>query len=285
VEVAVRVATVAEQLFFTTVRIEGCTVDGAVSSGTGFFFTIRNGQKELPVIVTNKHVVESMHEASIFFVKGENGGPALGEVFPVSFSNEQWSKMWHGHPNPDIDITVFPVRPLMELMKEQGMNVFSRAIEPIHIPTEEQVQELDALEPVVFIGYPNGIWDSKNKIPIARQGVTATPIQVDFEGTPRFLIDASVFGGSSGSPVFAIRDGSFPTNDGGISIGSRRYFVGVVAAVFTRKTFNRVVPLPIPTSKDLAVQQIDMIDIGIVFKAQTVVDTIQDFIISENIEL
>jgi hypothetical protein len=35
-----------------------------------------------------------------------------------------------------------------------------------------------------------------------RRGMTATPPQLDYCGRPTFLIDASVFGGSSGSPVF-----------------------------------------------------------------------------------
>ncbi|MFT3756084.1 MAG: hypothetical protein QM769_09065 [Pseudoxanthomonas sp.] len=72
------------------------------------------------------------------------------------------------------------------------------------IPTPQQVTKLDAAESVTFISYPNGVWDSKNLLPVARRGTTASPIEVDFEGTPRFLIDASVFGGSSGSPAFIL---------------------------------------------------------------------------------
>lgn len=75
------------------------------------------------------------------------------------------------------------------------------------IPNEEQIKQMDAIEPITFIGYPNGIWDSTNLLPVARRGTTASPIEVDFEGSPRFLIDASVFGGSSGSPVFILNQG------------------------------------------------------------------------------
>jgi hypothetical protein len=74
---------------------------------------------------------------------------------------------------------------------------------------------------VTFIGYPNGIWDSKNLLPVVMRGTTASPIEVDFEGTPRFLIDASVFGGSSGSPVFILNQGTYSMKDGGVAVGSR----------------------------------------------------------------
>jgi hypothetical protein len=141
---------------------------------------------------------------------------------------------------------------------------------------------LDALEPVTFIGYPNGIWDSKNLLPIARRGMTASPISVDFENTPRFLIDASVFGGSSGSPVFLLNQGVYTDKTGGTIIGSRLLFVGVIAAVFFRTQFNQVVAVPIPTQVQPMVQQQEMIDLGIVFKARTVIETVEAFLKAKN---
>lgn len=95
--------------------------------------------------------------------------------------------------------------------KQHGVDLFIRCVETSMIPNEEQIKQMDAIEPITFIGYPNGIWDSTNLLPVARRGTTASPIEVDFEGSPRFLIDASVFGGSSGSPVFILNQGSFAT--------------------------------------------------------------------------
>jgi len=149
------------------------------------------------------------------------------------------------------------------------------------IPSQDQIERLDAIEPVTFIGYPNGIWDSKNFLPVARRGSTASPIQVDFEGTPRFLIDASVFGGSSGSPVFLFNQGMFTDKSGDTSIASRLLFVGVVAAVFFRTQFNQIVAVPIPTQTQPMARQQEMIDLGIVFKARTVVEAIEAFLVAK----
>lgn len=151
------------------------------------------------------------------------------------------------------------------------------------IPTSEQAAELDAVELVTFIGYPNGVWDSKNLLPIARRGTTASSIEVDFEGTPRFLIDASVFGGSSGSPVFILNNGSWAAKDGGLVAGTRFHFVGVIAAVFFRTHLNNIIAVPIPTQVQPMAQQQEMIDLGIVFKARTVVETIEAFLKARNV--
>lgn len=269
--------TIAEQLFFTTVRIDTVAADGTHGSGTGFFFSHKVGEGEFRCVVTNKHVVMGMREGVLSFLKRHDTQPTLGDGFRLQVSD--WEQSWFGHPSPDIDIAICPLVPLETQIKQQhNVEFFYRSVSSDIIPTPQQVAELDALEPLTFIGYPNGIWDSKNLLPVARRGTTASPIEVDFEGTPRFLIDASVFGGSSGSPVFILNQGAYTTKDGGMVVGSRFYFVGVIAAVFFRTHLNEIISVPIPTQVKPMAQQQEMIDLGIVFKARTVVDTIEAFL-------
>lgn len=111
---------------------------------------------------------------------------------------------------------------------------FFFAITTGSIPDRDRLDKIDALESVTFVGYPNGIWDKANLLPVARRGATASPLAIDFENTPCFLIDASVFGGSSGSPVFLLSLGIYSDKSGATTIGSRCLFLGVVAAVFFR---------------------------------------------------
>ncbi len=277
--------TIAEQLFFSTVRIDTIAVNGVQGSGTGFFFAHHlGGNKEMPFVVTNKHVVMGMREGRFSFLKQKEGMPTLGEGLNLQIGPQDWSKVWFGHPDTNIDIAICPLAPLLEFVKQQhGTDLFFRAVGTSMIPTFQQVAELDALESVTFVGYPDGVWDSKNLLPVARRGTTASPIEVDFENTPRFLIDASVFGGSSGSPVFILNQGAFAMKDGSTTIGSRFYFVGVIAAVFFRTHLNQIIPVPIPTQVQPMAQQQEMIDLGIVFKARTVVETIEAFLKANNI--
>lgn len=273
-----KVESLAENLFFTTVRIDTVAPNGALGSGTGFMFTHKLAEdKHAPFVVTNKHVVAGMQSGSLTFHQRKDDQPHLGTGFRLDMAN--WPTFWFGHPSPDVDIAVTPFLPLESHIKQQNnVDLFYRFISSDMVPTLEQVDQLDAIELVTFIGYPNGIWDSKNLLPVARRGTTASPIAVDFENTPRFLIDASVFGGSSGSPVFVLNQGMITDKRGNSTIGSRVLFVGVVAAVFFRTCLNQIVAVPVPTQTRPMAEQQEMIDLGIVFKARTVVETIEAYI-------
>lgn len=277
-----QVDSIAEQLFFTTLRIDTINAAGGRGSGTGFFFATKRGDASYPFIVTNKHVVSGMSAGSLTFLKRDGQSPLIGQGFPVEIAN--WSAAWFGHPDPEVDIAIHPFGPLeAEVKQKTGVDLFYRHVATDMIPTAEQLQGIDAIEQVTFIGYPNGIWDSKNLLPVARRGTTATPLQVDFENTPRFLVDASVFGGSSGSPVFILNQGMYTDKTGGTTLGSRLYFVGVVAAVFYRTQLNEIIAVPIPTHAQPMARQQEMIDLGIVFKARTVVETVDAFLAAHGV--
>jgi hypothetical protein len=278
-----QVNTVSEQLFFTTVRIDTLMQSGLNGSGTGFFISHTVNGKDYMFVVTNKHVVMGMHEGTFTFLKQKDGKPALGNRFALRIEPQAWSSMWFGHADPNIDIAICPLAPLIQHVKNNhDVDLYFKLVQTDMIPTPKQTEELDAIETVTFIGYPNGVWDGKNFLPVARRGTTASPIEVDFEGTPRFLIDASVFGGSSGSPVFLLNQGSFASKDGSLRVGSRFYFLGVIAAVFFRTHLNEIISVPIPTHVRSVAPQQEMIDLGIVFKARTVVETIEAMMKAHN---
>jgi Trypsin-like peptidase domain len=272
--------SIAENLFFTTVRIDTISLDGSSGSGTGFLYAHKIGNDEIAVfIVTNKHVVEGVRTGSITFHKRVGAKPDIGQAFRLDILD--WSADWFGHPSPDVDIAIAPYFPMAALIKEKSnVDLFIRSLDSSMLVTTEQAEHLDAIETVTFIGYPNGIWDSRNFMPVARRGTTASPLSIDFEGTPRFLIDASVFGGSSGSPVFILNQGIISDKYGNSTVGSRLLFIGVVAAVFFRTSLNQVISVPIPTQTRPMAEQREMIDLGIVFKARTVVETIEALLIA-----
>lgn len=272
-----QVDSIAENLFFTTVRIDTVNHVGANGSGTGFLYAHRIADNQHAIfVVTNKHVVQNMRSGALTFHQKKDDKPNLGRGYRLAIHD--WPQAWFGHPSPEIDIAVIPFIPLEAHIKQQSaIELFYRCVDSSMLPSEEQLAQFDAIESVTFVGYPNGIWDSKNLLPVARRGTTASPISVDFEGTPRFVIDASVFGGSSGSPVFILNQGMYTDKRGSTAIGSRVLFVGVIAAVFFRTELNQIVAVPIPTQTQPMVQQREMIDLGIVFKARTVVETIEAF--------
>lgn len=130
----------------------------------------------------------------------------------------------------------------------------------------------------MFVGYPSGIWDHKNVLPVARRGMTATPSYVDFNGTKTFLIDASVFPGSSGSPVFIYYAGGHPDKEGNLYAGNRMHFMGIVAKVYQRLEQGEIRVVDIPTAQKYLAEINQMIDLGIVYKAETVKECVEHYL-------
>lgn len=175
------VRTLTEQLLFTTVRIEA-DLPGGIGKGTAFVFEYQHGDSRFHFLVTNKHVVADAPVGRFFFTTQDNNGqPLVGDRFDVTVRDFQ--DIWIGHPDANIDIVVMPLGNILrQIRNEKGQIVFFRAIPQTFIPTPEQAKDMDAIEDVTFVGYPNGIYDVKNLMPIVRRGITATPFQIDYEG-------------------------------------------------------------------------------------------------------
>lgn len=171
------------------------------------------------------------------------------------------------HPDPDIDVAAMT---LNGLPVPGGLQPFIKTLPMDMLLNEAAVSQLDAIEPVTFIGYPNALHDTVNMTPIARRGWTATPISLDHSGQPKFLIDASVFPGSSGSPVFILDGAGYSDRKGNLVMGRRVLLLGIVAAVHVHATTGELIPafnLP-----KVSVNQV--MNLGVVYKTRTLVETI-----------
>jgi hypothetical protein len=234
-------------------------------------------------LVSNKHVVLDAVQGRLFFTLANGDQPRIGEKITMGF--DDFGRRWYGHANPAVDIAVMPVASVINECQVAGKPVFVRAIPSSLIPDAAVIQELDAVEQVMFIGYPSGMYDTVNLTPIVRVGVTATPISLDYCGQKAFLIDASVFPGSSGSPVLILNTGSYAPKSGGLTVGGRALFLGVLSAVFTRRDKGEIEIEDIPTVKK-SVPYIDqMIDLGYVFKAELIQETVRQYLASQGITM
>lgn len=263
-----RAETIAEQLFFVTVRIESYAADAA-TVGTGFVYAVETERGTAHFLVTNKHVLHGASRLRVRMVRGDQDLPLLGQATEITLEGVTVGS-WVGHDDPAIDVAVLPLAPVIQAMIDRSAPPFFRSLSPEHFPTDDLLDQLDAIEQVTFVGYPNGLYDTANFLPIARRGSTATPVEVDYQGRPAFLIDASVFPGSSGSPVLLLDRGMYQTRDGGTVVGGRFACLGIVAAVHIRRLDGTVVDL----TTALGVQFDEPIDLGIVYKAKTIDETV-----------
>ncbi len=251
-------------LIRTTIRIEVKTKDG-IATGTGFFYQFEIDEAKIPVIVTNKHVIKDGVEGILIFSVADNEGNII-EAKKHYLTITEFEKAWILHPDNNIDLCIMPIAQILEENLKQNINLVCNVLRKEDIINDKEIKDLSKLEDVTIIGYPDGIWDSYNNLPILRRGITATPICYDFENTPKFLIDAAIYGGSSGSPVFIFNQGSYSINNA-LYAGSRMKLVGIVYAVAQHMITGEMKIIDIPTvNKPISIMQIPN-NLGVVIKA------------------
>jgi len=194
-----------EKYILSTVRLVTNT-----GTGTGFICQLTDKKysklNSLFFLVTNKHVIKDATKLVIKMHKLDSAkANKTTKQVEVILNNqeeiileEDINSLFYFHPNEKIDIAILN-------MNQTVLKKFTpllMAIEIDNIIPDRNSSQVNIYDNITFIGYPNGLFDEKNLLPIIRKGSFATPYQIYFNGEPTFLIDASVFPGSSGSPVF-----------------------------------------------------------------------------------
>jgi len=277
-----RVESAYENLIFSTTRIVASLPDGSQSIGTAFIYTATLEDGLLfPNVVTNRHVIQGSVRFSIDLNTGKDQEVYLGRAANTTFVVR--GDQWNLPQDSTIDLAAYPIAPMISQIQSDGHEVFFRTLDEDMILKSEQLPEIDAVEDVIIIGYPSGIYDPVNLLPIVRKGITATPLTIDFAGRPEFLVDASVFPGSSGSPVFLYKTGFYSPKGKGVKLGLSLYFLGVVSSVFTRNDDASIETVDVPTGTATVFRSTQMIDIGTVVKARCVKELIDSVLNSRGL--
>jgi len=213
---------IIEQLTHSTVRMEMVLHSGGISTGTGFYMHFLNqGNECIPVIVTNKHVVANASIGKFHVTLATNEGlPDTGKHSLFQFAN--FEQQCVKHPDPNVDLAAFLIGPLLNQVQQSGGKLFYIPLEMSLIPSDEERKSYSSMEDIVMIGYPSGIWDAANNLPVIRRGITATHANIHWNGKSEFLTDIASFPGSSGSPVFLANIGGYMDNQGNTYMGSHR---------------------------------------------------------------
>jgi hypothetical protein len=222
--------TIAERLLYSTVRITSVKHDNTSSYSSGFFMVFDNrNNTACPAIVTNKHVISHTDKVSIaYHVKKDNIPSGCIETVVIPIQEGKYIT----HPDAEIDLCALPIASQLVNAEASGKPFFYQHIDFSIVPDEADWDKFDAIEDVVMIGCPNGIYDEVNNLPLVRRGITASPLGKKFNGKNEFLIDLACFPGSSGSPVFIFdSSGFFDKRSGSVQFDSQRLIlIGVLYA-------------------------------------------------------
>lgn len=258
-------ASPSNVVYKSTCRI---VCDGGKTVGTGFFFAMLTPKKPevcVPFFVTNKHVVKDAVNAIIRINVKESPHEGL-KFYDLQINNV--GNFFINHPDESVDLCVCPMGPTLNELKEKGIHLDTFMFDDMALPKENT---LLPVEDVFMTGYPTGLWDSVNNAPITRKGITATNFNVDWNGKSEFLIDIACFGGSSGSPVYVMNEGVF-THDGVTRFGSRLLLLGILYSGPVIYEDGLVDIVNIPTALGLVSKTKQMINLGVVIKAERLND-------------
>ncbi|MBC5583719.1 trypsin-like peptidase domain-containing protein [Eggerthella sp. NSJ-70] len=256
--------SLSEELLHTTIRIESRTPRG-ICTGTGFFFSFCvKEDASIPAIVTNKHVVKDAIEGNLVFSLADGNGNLTGEVQSVPIQNFRQS--WIFHPDDDVDLCVCPFAPLHQLFDNHERRLFYKSLNADNLPKSKDVDALSCIDRITMIGYPNGLWDEANNLPIVRSGITATPFRYDYLGKKEFMIDSACFPGSSGSPVFIYDQGSYSQGND-LFVGTRLFLLGIMYAGPLATVDGKIVMSNTPH-----VESNIMMNLGMVIKSERLLE-------------
>lgn len=257
------ISTIDEQLIRTTVRIVAVGKNG-VSTGTGFFYKFIIDNKIVPVIVTNKHVLSGSEVVELNISCFDDEIKTIKRSFPIV------DQLIIKHPNPDVDLCLIKIAPLLNSLTDKMLKVVFLKEE--NIITDAYVSEnVSNIEDITIVGYPDGIIDEFNNLPIVRKGITATSVKYDFNGKKEFLIDSAIYGGSSGSPVYIFNQGSYSIKNT-LYAGDRLFLIGIVYAVAQHRTDGSLKIRQAPTNSILYPETYIPNNLGVVIKARRILD-------------
>ena len=202
---------------------------------TGFIIEWENKH----YLITNWHVVTGRNSHTGEITNSSGNIPNLLRIwhhyerlgiwkaFEEQLYHNNKKPRWLEHPQGrNVDVIALPIE-----KKDEDI---------IFYPLDLSLADTDMLPEIAMavsiIGFPNGMTGGA-KLPIWKTGYIASEPELDYNGEPCFLIDATTKGGMSGSPVIvSLFSGYRNKSKGSWIIGQGTLFLGVYSGRKLRKS-------------------------------------------------
>lgn len=215
-----------DPLSASSLRVQAEVNNNSLSTATGFVVDYKSNH----YLITNWHVVTGKNPETNQTLSPTAGIPDTLKIVHHSTSKlgswvikseallENGNPKWIEHPSGrDVDVVALPLTHHNDVKFypfDLGLAQFDMVPEPAM--------------PISIIGYPYGL-ATGGAWPIWKTGHIASDPDLDYDGKPVFLIDATTRGGMSGSPVVLRLHGGYKTSNGSyvMSGGTSTKFLGV----------------------------------------------------------
>lgn len=202
-----------------------------IARATGFVIE----KDSILYLITNWHVVTGIDPVSGDTLDNQNRIPNRIVIYHHTNILGRWSqrienlytssgnRRWLEHPNgKKVDVVALPLSSINSNLKIYSFD--------LNLANTDMIPEVAM--PVSIIGYPVGL-NGLGNFPIWKTGHIASEPNLDYDGDPVFLIDATTRGGMSGSPVILRLKGGYRTKSGNrimVTSGYNTLFLGVYSA-------------------------------------------------------
>lgn len=277
---------IPDNFIYSTVYISNLSTG---KSGTGFLIARRISKDYQKIfLISNKHVllpkkVESepvgdLKAEAIVLVNKIIGNEISTKEIKVELRDSSGIDYCKGHPNEEVDVAAL---------------VFTKYITENHqiksdlkvkfIPEEEfavkkvlKEQYISIGDRIVVLGYPLNLVEGGHCIPIARGGVISSEPELNFDGRPIILIDSKMIRGSSGSPVFLpFKPYKFVSIDTVSQEITQSKLLGIVSEMIP--DWSIIIEKRYSFKKSTYMEINNPADMGVIFKAETIVETIDQW--------
>ena len=263
----------AEQIMYATVPINVTYADGSTGSGTGFVYLLMSKTEHgiFNVLVTNKHVIQGSVKGAIraHLADVNDETKPSGEIGECSI--DQFEQYWFSQPGSNVDLAIMNFDHIRSAMTNAtNRKLFVRHIGSDMIPTHDHIADMNVVENIIMVGYPNGLYDESNNFPIFRSGHTASHPSVDFDGRAEFVVDVACFPGSSGSPILIANEDDYISRTKNLRVQGGNSFLGILHAGPTVTIDGQIEVTTVPTGRSLITRSQTMMHLGYAIKSREV---------------
>jgi hypothetical protein len=195
-----------DEINYSVARIEAIKKGRIVATATGFFY--KNNSDEY--LITNRHVV--IDSSQKYFpdklklkLHISNSDLSKNNIIEISLYDKNGIKNWLEHKDYNvkkIDIVAIPLS--KQTLLDSNYTLYYKSKINLFSSTNGLMDySIQSFGNAVVIGYPLGISDTLNNLPIYRNAMIASQFGIKFNGADNFLIDAKIHPGMSGSPVIS----------------------------------------------------------------------------------
>jgi len=240
-------------------------------AGTGVIFANPDTTDKLPYIVTAKHVL---------FSPKKNWDPDnirirfswFSEKSVITYHGieiklkENGEHLWTPHPNKSVDLAILQ-------LKIKKIEAGRSSVDPVTINNIATRNEAFEGASILVFGYPGAVGEGYWTQPLVRHGIISHVNYKQFGQTP-LLIDAMLYPGNSGGPVFTVPSGM--ARMGNFKVGGASRLLGIVSLGFLHTMDIGTTPISLmPTSIDstnIHYQSFEFIGLSVVEPASRIIE-------------